>query len=163
MRIRAYWLALFCCDPLSHYRERERERCFVMLVQWRHTCHILPLSEIDLGLCLALFAGSGGKHLFHRIGWKGRIWQLCDAHESSGSSLEARALWSGSRPLRCTRCSSQWSWWRCCLAAHAQNRRHAYTSEYNASPDICSKVQILTWYARTQSCLDSAMSRHDVA
>ena len=29
---------------------------------------ILPPSEIDLGLCLAVFAGSGGKHLFHRIG-----------------------------------------------------------------------------------------------
>ena len=42
-----------------------------------HTCHILPPSEIDLGLCLAVFAGSGGKYLFHRIGWKGRIWQLC--------------------------------------------------------------------------------------
>ena len=42
-----------------------------------HTCHILPPSEIDLGLCLAVFAGSGGKHLFHRIGWTGRIWQLC--------------------------------------------------------------------------------------
>ena len=24
-----------------------------------HTCHILPSSEIDLGLCLAVFAGSG--------------------------------------------------------------------------------------------------------
>ena len=33
-----------------------------------HTCHILPPSEIDLGLCLAVFAGSGGKCLFHRIG-----------------------------------------------------------------------------------------------
>ena len=42
-----------------------------------HTCHILPPSEIDLGLSLAVFAGSGGKYLFHRIGWKGRIWQLC--------------------------------------------------------------------------------------
>ena len=44
-----------------------------------HTCHILPPSEIVLGLCLAVFAGSGGKYLFHRIGWKGRIWQLCIA------------------------------------------------------------------------------------
>ena len=42
-----------------------------------HTCHILPPSEIDLGLCLAVFAGSGGKYLFRRIGWKGRLWQLC--------------------------------------------------------------------------------------
>ena len=33
-----------------------------------HTCHILPPSEIDLGLCLAAFAGSGGKYPFHRIG-----------------------------------------------------------------------------------------------
>ena len=33
-------------------------------------------SEIDLGLCLAVFAGPGGKYVFHRIGWKGRIWQL---------------------------------------------------------------------------------------
>ena len=33
-----------------------------------HTCHILPPSEIDSGLCLAVFAGSGGKYLFHRIG-----------------------------------------------------------------------------------------------
>ena len=42
-----------------------------------HTCHILPPSEIDLGLCLAVFAGSGGNYSFHRIGWKGRIWQPC--------------------------------------------------------------------------------------
>ena len=33
-------------------------------------------SEIDVGLCLAVFAGSGGKYLFHRIGWRGRKWQL---------------------------------------------------------------------------------------
>ena len=33
-----------------------------------HTCHILPPSEIDLGLRLADFTGSGGKYLFHRIG-----------------------------------------------------------------------------------------------
>ena len=33
-----------------------------------HTCHILPPSEIDFGLCLAVFAGSGGKYVFHRIG-----------------------------------------------------------------------------------------------
>ena len=33
-----------------------------------HTCNIRPPSEIDLGLCLAVFAGSGGKYLFHRIG-----------------------------------------------------------------------------------------------
>ena len=31
-------------------------------------CHILPPSEIELGLCLAVSAGSGGKCLFHRIG-----------------------------------------------------------------------------------------------
>ena len=39
-------------------------------------CHSLPLSEIDRGLLLAVFAGSEGKFLFVRIGWKGRIWQL---------------------------------------------------------------------------------------
>ena len=33
-----------------------------------HTCHILSPSEIDLGLFLADFAGSGGRYLFHRIG-----------------------------------------------------------------------------------------------
>ena len=33
-----------------------------------HTCHNLPPSEIDGGLFLALFAGSEGKYLFHRIG-----------------------------------------------------------------------------------------------
>ena len=34
----------------------------------RHTCHILPPSEIDLGLFLVVDAGSEGKYLFHRIG-----------------------------------------------------------------------------------------------
>ena len=33
-----------------------------------HTCHILPPSEIDGGLFSAVFAGSGGRYLFHRIG-----------------------------------------------------------------------------------------------
>ena len=42
-----------------------------------HTWHILPPSKIDCGLFLADFTDSGGKYLFHRIGWKGRIWQLC--------------------------------------------------------------------------------------
>ena len=37
-------------------------------VQLLHARHILPPSEIDLGLCLAVFAGSGGKYIFHRIG-----------------------------------------------------------------------------------------------
>ena len=40
-------------------------------ISLRHTCHILPPSEIDLGLCLAVFAGSGGKRLFHRTGRNG--------------------------------------------------------------------------------------------
>ena len=40
-----------------------------------HTRHILLPSEIDLRLFWADFTGSEGKHLFHRIGWKGRIWQ----------------------------------------------------------------------------------------
>ena len=42
----------------------------------KRACHILPPSEIDLGPCLAVFAGSGGRYLFHRNGWKGRTWQL---------------------------------------------------------------------------------------
>ena len=33
-----------------------------------HTCHILPPSEIDLGLFWADFTDLEGKHLFHRIG-----------------------------------------------------------------------------------------------
>ena len=28
-------------------------------------------------LAAGCFAGPGGKYLFHRIGWKGRTWQLC--------------------------------------------------------------------------------------
>ena len=40
-----------------------------------HTRHILPPSEIDLGLFWAVFEGSEGKHLFHRISRKGRTWQ----------------------------------------------------------------------------------------
>ena len=48
----------------------------------RHICHILPHSEIDLGLCLADFTDFEGKHLFHWIGWKGRIWQLCKTNAS---------------------------------------------------------------------------------
>ena len=34
----------------------------------RHTRHILPPSEIDLGLFEADFTDLEGKHLFHRIG-----------------------------------------------------------------------------------------------
>ena len=54
----------------------------------RHTCYILPPSEIDVRLCSAVFAGSGGNSLFHRIGWKGRIWQLWEGGEANlgGSS-----------------------------------------------------------------------------
>ena len=33
-----------------------------------HTCHIIPPSEIDLGLFWADFTDLEGKHLFHRIG-----------------------------------------------------------------------------------------------
>ena len=35
-----------------------------------------PPSETDRGLLWAAFAGSEGKYLFHRIGRKGKIWQL---------------------------------------------------------------------------------------
>ena len=45
-------------DPLQlHVRPVHLLRVSLL----RHTCHILPPSEIDLGLCLAVFAGSGGK------------------------------------------------------------------------------------------------------
>ena len=50
-----------------------------------HTYHNLPPSEIDGGLFLADFAGSGGIYLFHRIGWKGRIWQLCYLYGRAGA------------------------------------------------------------------------------
>ena len=33
-----------------------------------HTCHIIPPSEIDLGLFWAHFTDLEGNHLFHRIG-----------------------------------------------------------------------------------------------
>ena len=33
-----------------------------------HTRHILPPSEIDVGLFWAVFTGTEGKHLFHRVG-----------------------------------------------------------------------------------------------
>ena len=56
-----------------------------------HTCHILPPSEIDLGLCLAVFAGSGGKYLSHRIGRKGRIWQLWLLHRRAMQSMQSIA------------------------------------------------------------------------
>ena len=36
----------------------------------------LPYSTPLLNRFGAVFAGSGGKYLFHWIGWKGRIWQL---------------------------------------------------------------------------------------
>ena len=57
-----------------------------------HTCHNLPPSEIDGGLFLAVFTGSEGEHLFHRIGWKGRIWQLCHAAQSSDPDPGERGL-----------------------------------------------------------------------
>ena len=41
-----------------------------------HTCHILPLSEIDVGLQLADFTDLEGKRLIHSVGGKGRIWQV---------------------------------------------------------------------------------------
>ena len=41
--------------PLS-----QKHRCRYGRRRSQHTCHILPPSEIDLGLCLAVFAGSGG-------------------------------------------------------------------------------------------------------
>ena len=50
--------------------------CLASPPEHRHICHILPPSEIDEGMFSAVFAGWEGKSLFHRIGWKGRMWQL---------------------------------------------------------------------------------------
>ena len=59
-------------------RERERERASSRIIYQivTHTCHNRPPSEIDLRLFWADFTDLEGKHLFHRIGWKGRIWQV---------------------------------------------------------------------------------------
>ena len=46
----------------------ERWRLHVPRERERHTRHILPPSEIDLGLFWADFTDLEGKHLFHRIG-----------------------------------------------------------------------------------------------
>ena len=52
------------------YKRRHSLRCDMQggMYMHIHTCHILPHSEIDLGLCLAVFTDLDGKHLFHRIG-----------------------------------------------------------------------------------------------
>ena len=39
-----------------------------------HTCHILPPSEIDLGLCLAVLAGSEGRYLFRSLFLQAQNW-----------------------------------------------------------------------------------------
>ena len=52
--------------PKKHYEISEIDR----------TRHILPLSEIDWGLFWADFTDLEGKHLFHRTGFKGRIFHV---------------------------------------------------------------------------------------
>ena len=56
------------------------------------TCHNLPPSEIDGGLFLAVFTGAEGRYLFHRIGWKGRIWQLCSCPGVTNGLTRTNAL-----------------------------------------------------------------------
>ena len=51
-----------------------------------------PYLPYSTPLCLAAFAGSGGKHLLHRIGWKGRIWQVCRAGERHAAE-QGRIEW----------------------------------------------------------------------
>ena len=55
-------------SKLSELRTIQSKALRTDSARWKPTCHILPPSEIDVGLCLAVFAGSGGKYLFHRIG-----------------------------------------------------------------------------------------------
>ena len=74
---RLAWHGRGTTPPSEHSERLTPRRPKIQNPELLHTCHILPPSEIDLGLWLPVFAGSGGKHLFHRIGWKGRIWQLC--------------------------------------------------------------------------------------
>ena len=49
-------------------RARDAGTPFSESLREDHTCHILPPSELDWGLFLAVFTGLEGKHLFHRIG-----------------------------------------------------------------------------------------------
>ena len=44
------------------------------------------------GAVFAILTGSGGKYLFHRIGWKGRIWQLCQKCTSKGIRRQGLVL-----------------------------------------------------------------------
>ena len=50
------YTCIMCCIIYVFYAMFAVSRITIV-----HTCHILPPSEIDLGLCLAVFAGSGGK------------------------------------------------------------------------------------------------------
>ena len=69
------YTCIYICVYIYIYRERESKapverssRDKRLHTRNKHTCHILPPSEIDLGLCLAVLTSSGGKYLFHRIG-----------------------------------------------------------------------------------------------
>ena len=90
-------LFISSCKRVDLAISRTLDINFRMFEHHLHTCHILPPSEIDLGLCLAVFAGSGGKYLLHRIGWKSRIWQLW-SHNRNHGRPRGPAPWAGLRP-----------------------------------------------------------------
>ena len=76
--------------------------CIWVVQRWNkttryvHTCHILPPSEIDLGLCWADFTDLEGNYLFHRIGWKGRI--CCNIETKQHDMLQGLLSFMGDLP-----------------------------------------------------------------
>ena len=68
------------------------------------TCHSLPASEIDEGLFWAVSTGSGGRYLFHRIGRKGRTWQLRKLQPAElPEVIPNRTIWPFSPPTLAVR------------------------------------------------------------
>ena len=62
-----YILTTLIFNTCIEHNHRITMLCNIMHHFW-HTRHILPPSEIKIGLCLVVFAGSEGRYLFHRIG-----------------------------------------------------------------------------------------------
>ena len=91
-------------------------------------CHVLPPSEIDGGLVWAAFTSSKGKirftekYPFHRIGWKGRMWQ------------ESRNLWRFGLPWW-DAITTRTSFWRHCFPRSTELRR-SYQKESVAPEEL---------------------------